>query len=83
MSNPAVWAGCTFKTDGVNDAAFRYQSLESIQEYYLNLPGKHRSPFLMKIVIPSTMRSTLADLFHRLGMSREGVYPELDNDHGR
>ena len=83
MSNPAVWAGEIFKTDGVNDAAFRYQSLESIQEYYLNLPGKHRSPFLMKIVIPSTMRSTLADLFHRLGMSREGVYPELDNDHGR
>ena len=76
-SVPVAWEGEDIKTKGPNTDLFYYQSLESIQDYYLSLPDKH--PFLIKIRIPKGIKKELGKMLYKCGISKEKVYPELSN----
>ena len=60
---------------------FYYQSLESIQDYYLKTTGN--KPFLMKIIIPARVKEELGKTLYRFGVSKEKIYPELENNRNR
>ena len=80
-SAPAVWNDSAINTNGVTAGLFNYQSLERIQDYYMDVMGK--KPFLMKIVIPASMKLRLGELYYELGLSKERIYPEMDNQRNR
>ncbi len=80
-SIPAVWEDEVINTEAPSANLFYYQSLEAIQEYYLSM--KHKSPFLMKIIIPAGSKEEMGRIFYRLGISRERIYPELQNNRNR
>lgn len=80
-SAPAVWNDARIPTDQVSAGMFSYQSLERIQDYYVEAMGK--KPFLMKIVIPAAMKQELGNLYYELGLSKERIYPEMQNQRNR
>ncbi len=69
------------EADSVKADIFYYQSLESIQEYYLKTAGN--KPFLMKIIIPARIKEELGKTLYRFGVSKEKIYPELENNRNR
>lgn len=77
QSKPAIWKGETINTAKTSARMFSYQALGSIQDYYLTLPNKH--PFLMKIRIPVNMKKELGRNLYKCGISKEKIYPQLDN----
>lgn len=81
LSRPATWQGVTIATDGPNQSLFYYQSIEALQEYYLTMGEKR--PFLFKIVIPKNLKRTIGRTLYRFGMSKEKIYPELENRRSR
>lgn len=81
LSQPAKWNGEEVRIEGPNQSLFYYQSLESLQEYYLTAEG--RSPFLFKIIIPKGLRKPAGWALYSFGMSKEKVYPELENRRNR
>lgn len=76
-SVPVVWEGEQVPTNNPNTDLFHYQSLESIQDYYLTLPDKR--PFLIKIKIPKNIKKELGRMLYECGISKEKIYPELSN----
>ncbi len=80
-SLPALREDETPSTEKISDKYFDYQSLEGIQNYYLSMKGKN--PFLMKIIIPADMKERMGKLFYRYGISKERIYPELENYRNR
>ena len=80
-SVPAVWNNKDIPTDAVTPGLFNYQALEKIQDYYMDVMGKN--PFIMKIIIPASMKQYLGELYYELGLSKERIYPEMDNQRNR
>lgn len=84
-SLPVIWeddlSDYRKEADAVKANIFYYQSLESIQEYYLKTPGN--KPFLMKIIIPARIKEELGKTLYRFGVSKEKIYPELENNRNR
>lgn len=80
-SLPVSWENEEIKTEGVNTRIFSYQALETIQEYYLCLPEKN--PFLMKITIPAEIKEEMGAMLYRFGISKERIYPEMQNNRNR
>lgn len=64
-----------------NADIFYYQALETIQEYYLDTPGRY--PFLMKVIIPAAMKEEMGKMLYRFGISKERIYPEYQNNRSR
>lgn len=60
----------------VND--FKTFDLERIQMAYLRA-NKTAKPFLYKLIIPYEQIDTLAQTMRTMGMSKERIYPELEN----
>lgn len=60
---------------------YNYLDLEEIQQYYFSnfKESKEQGPFLYKIVLKREVCPDLADWLKAMGMSKEKVYPELDN----
>lgn len=84
-SRPAIWEG---KEDDFrnhlecpNAGIFSYQALETIQDYYVNLNRKN--PFLMKIIIPASLKEEMGKMLYQFGISKERIYPELQNYRNR
>lgn len=82
MSNPVVWEGKSILTEKLNPHLFHYQALEQIQDYYLEMSRKHQ-PFMMKIRLPSSAKLELGRMFYHFGLSKERIYPELQNNRNR
>lgn len=80
-SKPVVWEDTKITTDKVSAGLFYYQALETIQEYYLKMKGKR--PFLFKIIIPCDLREEIGKLMYQFGISKERIYPELENNRNR
>lgn len=74
-SVPVAWKGDKVAVDKANTNLFHYQSLESIQEYYLTLPDTN--PFLIKLRIPKRIKKELGRILYKCGISKEKIYPEL------
>lgn len=81
LSQPAKWSDEAVQTAGPNQSLFYYQSMEALQEFYLKKDGTY--PFLFKIVIRKDIRKTAGRVLYRFGMSKEKIYPELDNRRNR
>ena len=64
---------------------FRNLSLEKVHEYYFSVWNKKTekipktAPFLYKIIIDSSATKTIAEWLQSIGISKEKVYPELEN----
>ncbi len=84
-SLPVIWedhiSDYKKEADKVMADLFYYQSLESIQDYYLKTTGN--KPFLMKIIIPARVKEELGKTLYRFGVSKEKIYPELENNRNR
>ena len=81
LSQPAAWQGEAVESNGPNQNLFYYQSIEALQEYYLTMGEKR--PFLFKVVIPKWLKRTIGQTMYRFGMSKEKIYPELENRRSR
>ena len=81
LSQPALWEGETIRIEGPNQRLFYYQSMEALQEFYLR--EKKTYPFLFKITIRKNIRKPVGKVLYRFGMSKEKIYPELDNRRNR
>lgn len=60
---------------------YSYLDLEEIQQFYFKnfKESREKGPFLYKIVLKREVCPDLADWLKAMGMSKEKVYPELDN----
>ena len=76
-SVPVIWKDAPIITTQTNAAPFEYQAIETIQQYYLNRKGNN--PFLMKIRIPANIKKKLGNILYKCGISKEKIYPELQN----
>ena len=74
---PIIWEGAQVDTTKPSAKMFKYQALESIQEYYLKLTNKN--PFMMVIKIPVDIKKELGRMIYKCGISKEKIYPELEN----
>ena len=84
-SLPVIWedhiSDYKKEADKVMADLFYYQSLESIQDYYLKTMGN--KPFLMKIIIPARVKEELGKTLYRFGVAKEKIYPEVENNRNR
>lgn len=74
---PIIWDDSTIETTHPSPGIFKYQALESIQEYYMTMPNKN--PFMMVIKFPADIKKELGRMLYKCGISKEKIYPELDN----
>lgn len=76
-SIPVDWEGKKVATERPNTDLFNYQALETIQKYYME--EMHKLPFMMKIRISKSIKKELGTLLYKCGISKEKIYPQLDN----
>lgn len=63
---------------GASESSYSRFCIEEIQKIYLE-NDPNAKPFLYKLIIPNDQKRPIADILTTIGMSKERIYPELQN----